>query len=242
MLRGHFYSDFVMDVEAFIIPTISSYSPNSNIETKKFAYLNHLQLADPGFAKKGRIEILRSTICHSSLIIGEIRRGKEHEPIATSSKLGWIISGNSGINSNSCLLISNIYRNSDLAFNLERFWQQEEISISPQALLTPAEQACENYFINTHSRDSEGRYIVRLPFKDLATANLTFSGSYQHAKKVYEKTEARFKSNPEFAQAYHKFMHDYEDLGHMEPSLALLSFFLYYFLPRRSKPQVLFSF
>ena len=145
-----------MDVEAFTIPTISSYSPISNIEPNKFAQLNHLQLADPGFAKKGRIDILLSTICHSSLIIGEIRRGTEHEPIATSSKLGWIVSGNSGINSNSCLLITDLHRNSDLAFNLERFWQQEEILISPQALLTPDEQACENYFINTHSRDSKG--------------------------------------------------------------------------------------
>ena len=50
-----------------------------------------------------------------------------------------------------------------------------------------------------YSCDSEGRYVVRLPFKDLETANLSFNGSYQHAKKVFEKTEARFKSNLELA-------------------------------------------
>ena len=173
-IKPHFYSDFILNVEAFIIPTISSYIPKTNIEPENIAHIRSLQLADPRFAKKGRIDILLSTTCHSSLIIGDIRRGKEHEPIATSSKLGWIISGNSGNSSNSCLLIANLHSNSDLSFNLERFWQQEEISISPRALLPPDEQTCEDYFVNTHSRDSDGRYIVRLPFKNLDTADLNF--------------------------------------------------------------------
>ena len=85
---------------------------------------------------------------------------------------------------------------------MERFWQQEEILISPRALLTPDEQACEDYFVNTHSRDSDGCYIVRLPFKNLDTADLNFNGLNQHAKEVFEKMEARFKSNPEIAQMY----------------------------------------
>ena len=230
-VRPHFYSDFVINVEAFIIPTISSYTPNLDIDPIKFSHFNYLQLADPGFAKKGRIDLLLSTICHYSLIIGDIRKGKEHEPIATSSKLGWIISGNSGISTNSCLMINNLQINSDLAFNLERFWHQEEVSISPRVLLTPDEQACEDYFVQTHSRDSEGRYIVRLPFKVLETTDLKFNGSFQYARRVFEKTESRFRNNPDFAQAYHNFMHAYEDLGHMERSRAILSFVLYYFLP-----------
>ena len=230
-VKPHFYSDFTIDVEAFILPTISSYSPNLNINIQNFDHIKNLQLADPSFNKKGRIDLLLSTSCHASLIKGDIRRGKEYEPIATSSNLGWIISGNSGKGSNSCVLIADLHDISDVSFNLERFWQQEEISISPRALLTPDEQAYEDYFVNTHSRNSDGQYIVRLPFKNLDTKNLKFNGSFQHAKRVFDKMEAHFKSNPGFAQAYHKFMRDYESLGHMEPSSAILSFMLYYFLP-----------
>ena len=230
-VKPHFYSDYILNVEAFIIPTISSYSPKLNIRVQNFAHIKSLQLADPLFDKKGRIDLLLSTTCHASLIKGEIRRGKEYEPIATNSNLGWIISGNPGKGSNSCVLIADLHDISDISFNLERFWQQEEISISPRALLTPDEQACEDYFVNTHSRDPNGRYIVCLPFKNLDTKTLKFNGSFQNAKKVLDRMEARFKTNPEFAQAYHKFMKDYETLGHMEPSDAIVSFLLYYFLP-----------
>ena len=85
-----------------------------------------------------------------------------------------------------------------MSFYFERFWQQEEISIFPQALITPDEQACEDHFIITHSGNSD----VHLPFKNLDNKNLKFNGSFQHAKKVFEKMEARFKSNPEFSLAY----------------------------------------
>ena len=44
--RPHFYSDFAINVEAFIFPNISSYSPNSNTDINKFVHLQQLQLAD----------------------------------------------------------------------------------------------------------------------------------------------------------------------------------------------------
>lgn len=35
--------------------------------------------------------------------------------------------------------------------------------------MPPDEQRCEDHFITTHSRASNGRYIVRLPFKNTET-------------------------------------------------------------------------
>ena len=45
-----------------------------------------LTLADPGFCKRGQIEILFSTSVHDSIVEGEVRRGAETDPIATKSK------------------------------------------------------------------------------------------------------------------------------------------------------------
>ena len=94
-IRPHFYSDYVINVDTFIIPTISSYSPNTDIDSKDYKQLKNLQLADPIFVKKRSYRFI-STTCRASLIIGDIRRGKECETIATSSNLGWIIFRNSG--------------------------------------------------------------------------------------------------------------------------------------------------
>ena len=50
-------------------------------------------------------------------------------------------------------------------------------------MLTPDEQACEDYFVKTHSRDKDGRYTVRLPFKE-PSDSLTFNGSFAIAEKM----------------------------------------------------------
>ena len=66
---------------------------------------------------------------------------------------------------------------------MKKFWRQEEIFDKSSVMLTPDEQACEDYFVKTYSRDKDGRYIVRLPFKE-PSDNLTFNGSFAIAEKM----------------------------------------------------------
>ena len=126
-------------------------------------------------------------------------------------------------------VISTDLAESCLSFDLEKFWRQEEIFDKSTLLLTPEEQECENFFVNTHSRDKNGRYIVRLPFKN-SNENLTFRGSFAKAKKMLHRIEDLFNRNAEFSKAYHTFFSDYKDLGHMEEVRNLLSVGLCYYL------------
>ena len=79
------------------------------------------------------------------------------------------------------------------------------------------ERLCEEHFLRTFSRDSEGRYTVALPFKsELVGKNLpSFAHTDYTALKRLKNMENRFIREPKLAAEYTKFMDEYESLAHM---------------------------
>ncbi|GFT93124.1 uncharacterized protein LOC103569155 [Trichonephila clavipes] len=49
-------------------------------------------------------------------------------------------------------------------FQLDKFWKLEELGETKP--FTNEEIACENHFKRTHTRDSAGRFVVNVPFRD----------------------------------------------------------------------------
>ncbi|XP_045541461.1 uncharacterized protein LOC123722953 [Papilio machaon] len=96
---------------------------------------------------------------------------------------------------------------------LRQFWEINEDSPNVKPL-SKAERQCEEHFKKTHTRNTDGRYKVRLPFKDEDAPNL--GNSRQLALKRLHQMENKFKRIPEFHEEYCKFMRQYESLGHME--------------------------
>ena len=82
-------------------------------------------------------------------------------------------------------------------------------------MLNPDEQDCEEFFVNTHSRDPSGRYIVRLAFKILNAHDLKFNGSFNTAVNILRRNESCFSKDKIFQKCYIDFMINYEDSGHM---------------------------
>ncbi|XP_076396689.1 uncharacterized protein LOC143265914 [Megachile rotundata] len=72
----------------------------------------------------------------------------------------------------------------DLTETLTKFWKLEEVP-SNSKQLTSEEQACEDHFRKTHSRDASGRYTVFLPFK--SSPSLLEYESLEHMKRVPEQ-------------------------------------------------------
>lgn len=87
----------------------------------------------------------------------------------------------------------------------------EEIEQRPS--YSQEEIQCEKHFISTHTRDSEGRFIVQLLLKD----NMSNLGeSYNIAEKRLKSLERRLEKEPELKQQYHNFIKEYLQLGHMK--------------------------
>lgn len=94
---------------------------------------------------------------------------------------------------------------------IQKLWEIEEL---PQIKKkSKEEEICEQVFVNQHTRNQFGRYVVKIPFTD----QLKLLGNSKHiARKQFLAMERRMKQNPEFASKYKLFMSEYEALGHME--------------------------
>lgn len=53
------------------------------------------------------------------------------------------------------------------SIQVKKFWELEAESVyEERKMLTEEEKRCEEYFAKTTIRDAEGRYVVKLPFRN----------------------------------------------------------------------------
>ncbi|XP_035228954.1 uncharacterized protein LOC118201044 [Stegodyphus dumicola] len=132
-----------------------------------------------------------------------------HSLTALESIFGWV-----NIGKTKCVpqtIISNHASCTNAQFQLENFWKLEEISeIKPY---TEEEIECENHFKQNFSRDSTGRFVVKFPFH---RSSNELQSSRDAAVHCLQSTERQFIKNKSLSSQYHKFMEDYQQLGHME--------------------------
>ncbi|GFW39262.1 uncharacterized protein TNCV_1832481 [Trichonephila clavipes] len=95
---------------------------------------------------------------------------------------------------------------------LKQFWELEEIPNVKDKLLTSEEQFVETHFQNTYACNSDGRFVVKLPFYK---SNSELGDSKPSAISRLLAMERKFKNNPDFGKQYKEFMNEYESLGHM---------------------------
>ncbi|CAG9119583.1 unnamed protein product [Plutella xylostella] len=93
---------------------------------------------------------------------------------------------------------------------VQRFWRTEEPPM--HKIKDPLDIECENLFASTTSRDSNGKYIVRLP---IIPNHERLGDSRQTALKQFMSIERRMSRQPEFRDKYVEFMEEYLRLGHM---------------------------
>ncbi|XP_043469599.1 uncharacterized protein LOC122503206 [Leptopilina heterotoma] len=102
------------------------------------------------------------------------------------------------------------------------------LRFSHQSPLTPDEQECEKHFQSTHSRDSSGKYIVRLPLKSPPSQ---LGDSYVTAHRCLQSMLRRISKNKNFGDLYHSFLKEYEKDTHMIRAPSLNCSSPVYYLP-----------
>lgn len=123
------------------------------------------------------------------------------------SQFGWVaagpIEGAARVNSRCCHLSVTV---KDI---LTSFWEVEEVT--PPKVTNTEHELCEQHFSSTHARLPDGRFQVRLPFKN-SVASL--ANTYAQAKNAMIRYESRL--DPPTRKMYVQFMKEYCELGHME--------------------------
>ncbi|XP_011687443.1 PREDICTED: uncharacterized protein LOC105449757 [Wasmannia auropunctata] len=125
-------------------------------------------------------------------------KSSKRAPILQETSLGWIISGNVQANYTQQQFKTHcgVSTVAGIQKQLEKFWQIEE------------------HFVNTHSRNAEGRFIVQLPTKE-GIQELGNYNSYNIAEKRLKALERKLEKQHDIKRQYHEFLHKYHNLKHM---------------------------
>ncbi|XP_011858578.1 PREDICTED: uncharacterized protein LOC105556116 [Vollenhovia emeryi] len=214
-------SNFRINAQCLIVPRITKNLPSSEMDSGGIHLPSNLTLADLGFCKTGPIDMLIGAEFFFDLMEpGKIELEKG-QLILQNTKLGWIVAGvmpsialgnltcNRGtVSSLTCSLKSS----EALSESLEKFWKLENYDVPDARVLSMDEKKCEQHFEQTTTRASDGRFIVRLPFRD---KDLPIGSNRKIALRRLNHVERAFKGNLTYRDRYTPFMFEYVKLGHM---------------------------
>ncbi|XP_036145895.1 uncharacterized protein LOC118646638 [Monomorium pharaonis] len=230
-------SNYEVSLYCLVAPSLTKELPSFSIRASQISIPENLKLADPLFYSPSKIDVLiGGEIFFNLLEAGKIELSQDL-PTLQNSKFGWLIAGpiperlvmkqpadRSSLNAHICLLTQKDEENNMLS----RFWELEEYPVEGRVTMSAEELECESYFVNTMTRDSFGRFIVRLPFRKNKNK---LGESKPMAIRRLKLLERRFLRDPEFGRQYAAFMPEYIDLNHMSRTTENLNIASSIYLP-----------
>ncbi|XP_044587760.1 uncharacterized protein LOC123267273 [Cotesia glomerata] len=207
------YSTASMHVSMHILPTLTVDLPSFVIADPKWPHLENLKLADPQYLQPRPVDIILGASPAAQIMNAEIQRGPRNAPIAQSTTLGWIVYGAvtaKHASTSHAALHASV--DTELQDAIAKFWEQEEVPSGSSPLNTAEEDECEIHFRQTHYRQPDGRYVVRLPLKALESQ---LGDSINAAMGSLRRLITRLSREREYSDMYRAFMAEYIQLGHM---------------------------
>lgn len=208
-------NSFTTTIDCLVTDQLTDDIPALTMKRFEFDIPRNLKLANPNFNISSKIDIfIGAEVFWDLLCIGQIKASTKH-PLLQKTKLGWILAGR--LNS-SPLLSQRIHSlharisNAELNNQLAKLWQLEG-SLRETADYTSAEKRCEEHFLRTVTRNSEGRYVVELPLEEMVIDDL--GETRDIALRKLRGLEKRLNRDSQLKQRYTNFIREYIELGHM---------------------------
>ncbi|XP_058978635.1 uncharacterized protein LOC131802432 [Musca domestica] len=210
-------NNFNMSLEFLVSRNITGYHPDENLSVNDFNLPSNIELADPEFHRRRGIDILLGAESFFSLLsVGQIKLG-ENLPTLQKTLLGWIVSGkytsqtaiSSQRSTYSIVQHKDIFQ--EINKNIEMLWKIDVVESKCQNM-SREQKVCEDHFVKNVSVQSDGRLMVRLPFKGDPNV-LGDSGDIALCR--FFSIERKLNKNPELKEDYSQFLKEYEELGHM---------------------------
>lgn len=186
--------NFSVETTVAIIPNITSNLPLFPIKSNSNSY----------FSEPGQIDFLLGGDVYCKIIQSGLCRGQNGEPIAQNTSLGWILSGEIAHQNHvtamsvNCLHVSTI----EIANYIKKFHELEEVSTTRE--LSKEDEWTVAHYNRTYQRQSNGKFMVRLPFKWLYDSSIQLGSSFSMALKRFQSLQRRFNRDPKFHAEYHR--------------------------------------
>ncbi|XP_075170155.1 uncharacterized protein LOC142242472, partial [Haematobia irritans] len=207
-----------IEVNAIVVPKITRLLPNFSFPSSQFSFdgIKDIDLADPLFYKPGQVDLLIGSNAIPKIMLCGVKTVC-NSLIAQATIFGWIISGPVKTQTVSSFSLQASETTEDpISTQLRLFWEQEEVPSRPS--ITKEDEYCESLYERTTTRDLDGRYVVKLPFKPEFPHELSLGSSRSQAFVQYIRMEQSLRSKPAMEETYQNVLSEYLSLGHMKPT------------------------
>ncbi|XP_059222203.1 uncharacterized protein LOC131996641 [Stomoxys calcitrans] len=213
-------SDFKLRTSAIVISNLKHLMPGAPTQISDWSALNRLELADPNFFKPGPIDMLLGSDILPYIIKSGVQKNVSGSLLAQETEFGWLISGPPrprSVTTFASWVVSTDTLNDDI----RKFWEIEEVPIAKP--LSESDARCEEFFRKTTDRLPDGRYRVRLPFRQDLPPDRVLGSSRRIAMGQFFRMEKTLGHSPELAKEYKRVLSEYLKLDHMEiaPSMEI---------------------
>jgi hypothetical protein len=208
-----------IQVNCFILPTITSTLPARQLDISGYSKPSSVKLADPGFNKPGRIDLLLGAEVYDRICLDT--KLKEDDITFQETLFGYVVRGPLHFAASSTITSHHTTASQDLS----RFWEVEEVPTANRR--TSEEQLCEQHFTDTTRANSNGRLVVQLPFN---CPRSELGTNRDAALRRFYSLERRLQRTPAVAAQYKAFIHEFIEMGHLELASSVSSD-VQYFLP-----------
>ncbi|XP_055910470.1 uncharacterized protein LOC129944834 [Eupeodes corollae] len=198
-----------LSVQAFILSSLTNDLPSVEIPSVNLSYFNNLTLSDPTCNRPQKIDIILGADIFFDIIAEGRITHPSGSPGAQNTIFGWVIAGNISLAHEHCLGIFHSTVDTDTL--LRKFFEHENM-FDGNSTEYEVSETIENHFASTHFINSDGRFVVSLPF---SRTPIEFGNSRDAALKRLTAMERRFSKDLNLKREYAAFMEEYEQLGHM---------------------------
>lgn len=204
----------VIYIDAWTINSVCAPLAPVDVDVKSCNHQRNLKLADTFPRKAASVDLLVGADQYYRLVQGSIKRVRPGTPIATKSRLGWLLSGpvpgsKKSEETTAMLTLTKIDSSHE---QLKRFWELDAIEIVDQQkdLRTAEEEDAVQQFNSSCHFDND-RYEVGLPWKK---DHPPLIANYEQAYQRLVSTERNLAKKPEKARMYCEAVKQYIDDGH----------------------------
>ena len=201
-------SGYQCNLPCLVLPRLTTDIPNFELTSTSLPIPSHLILADPQYHVSRDVDlIIGNGYLWELMCVGQHRLGAKL-PVLLKTRLGWVLAGRIRADTETQERACHVVTNEQLRDQVARFWEVEAVPVSKES----AHHPCEERFLQTVTRNTEGRYCVTIPFNNKLDS---LGDSRSMAERRFFSMEKRLSRSPDLRSAYTQFMRDYIDLGHM---------------------------
>ena len=212
------YGPFVNEMTFNVLDKLMDEMPREDYNTSDIDVPKSVFLADPKFHKSAEIDILIGGDVFYKAVLEkkiELKSGL----ILLHSKFGWLVGGTLPYRQSekaetllSCFTMNAFTGLEELDAKIEKFLENEEV-ITSKRVLSPEEQHAEDHFSKTTSKSPEGRFVVRLPFKE---NHEKLGINYGSALRQSYCQESKRSKDESYNQMYVSAIEDFVSSKHVE--------------------------